>query len=150
MEINYQAQFLLAYTSFLAGLLLGLLYDILKIVRFPFGKIGVFFSDILQTVVCFFTVQVLLFNYWNGKIRLYPYVVCFSALILYRITLGKLTSYLFTKIRSFLSPRFNYCVSAITGYIIKKRQLRKAAHGFGIKLPRRKYFGKENTSEYGN
>lgn len=146
MEVNYRAQFILALASVPAGLLLGALYDILRLVRIPFGRIGVFFTDLIQAFVCFFSVQILLFNYWNGKIRLYPFIICFASLVLYRLTLGRLFTAVASRIKAYVSPRLSYRVAAAKGYFYKKRLLKYAINGFGIKLPRRIKSGRKNTS----
>ncbi len=146
MEIDYRAQFVLAFVSVPAGVFLGAVYDVFRLLRIPFGKLGVFVTDLLQAVLCFFTVQVLLFNYWSGKIRLYPFIICFVSLVIYRLTVGRLLTAVAFKIKAFVSPRISYRVSAVKGYFYKKRLLKYAINGFGIKLPRRKSSGKENTS----
>ena len=146
MEVDYRGQLLLALYSFPTGLLLGAVYDILRLFRLPFGKIGVFISDILQTFLCFISVQILLYNCWNGKIRVYPFFICFIGFVLYRATLGRLFTAVFIKLSSYIKPRILYRIAMVRGYIYKKRLLHKAAHGFGIKLPRRKRSGKKNKT----
>lgn len=146
MEVDYRGQLLLALYSFPTGLLLGAVYDILRLFRLPFGKIGVFITDILQTFLCFISVQILLYNCWNGKIRVYPFFICFIGFVLYRATLGRLFTTVFIKLSSYIKPRVLYRIAMVRGYIYKKRLLRKAAHGFGIKLPRRKRSGKKNKT----
>lgn len=146
MEVDYRGQLLLALYSFPAGLLLGAVYDIFRLFRLPFGKIGVFITDILQTFLCFISVQILLYNFWNGKIRVYPFIICFISFVFYRATLGRMFTAVFVKLSSFIKPRVLYRAASVRGYIYKKRLLYKAAHGFGIKLPRRKRRGKKNTT----
>lgn len=146
MEVDYRAQLLLALYSVPTGLFLGAVYDILRLARLPFGKIGVFFTDILQTFLCFLAVQILLFNFWNGKIRVYPFFICFLSFVLYRATIGRLTTAAYLKLSSYIKPRFLYKVVVVRGYIYKKRLLKQASVGFGIKLPRRKRSGKKNTA----
>ena len=146
MEVDYRGQLLLALYSFPTGLLLGAVYDILRLFRLPFGKIGVFITDIMQTFLCFISVQILLYNCWNGKIRVYPFFICFIGFVLYRATLGRLFTAVFIKLSSYIKPRVLYRIAMVRGYIYKKRLLRKAAHGFGIKLPRRKRSGKKNKT----
>ena len=146
MEVDYRGQLLLALYSFPTGLLLGAVYDILRLFRLPFGKIGVFITDILQTFLCFISVQILLYNCWNGKIRVYPFFICFISFVLYRATLGRFFTAVFIKLSSYIKPRVLYRIAMVRGYIYKKRLLYKAAHGFGIKLPRRKRSGKKNTA----
>ena len=146
MEVDYRAQFILAFMSVPAGFLLGAVYDVLRLVRIPVGKIGVFFTDLLQAFLCFFAVQILLFNYWSGKIRLYPFVICFVSLVVYRLTVGRFLTAVALRIKAYISPRLSYRVAAVKGYFYKKRLLKYAINGFGIKLPRRKRSGKENTS----
>ncbi len=146
MEVDYRAQLLLALYSVPIGLFLGAIYDILRLARLPFGKIGVFFTDILQTFLCFLAVQILLFNFWNGKIRVYPFLICFLSFVLYRATIGRLTTAAYLKLSSYIKPRLLYKVAVVRGYIYKKRLLKQASVGFGIKLPRRKRSGKKNTA----
>lgn len=146
MEVDYRGQLLLALYSFPTGLLLGAVYDILRLFRLPFGKIGFFITDILQTFLCFISVQILLYNCWNGKIRVYPFFICFIGFVLYRATLGRLFTAVFIKLSSYIKPRVLYRIAMVRGYIYKKRLLHKAAHGFGIKLPRRKRSGKKNKT----
>ncbi len=146
MEVDYRAQLLLALYSVPTGLFLGAIYDMLRLARLPFGKIGVFFTDILQTFLCFLAVQILLFNFWNGKIRVYPFLICFLSFVLYRATIGRLTTAAYLKLSSYIKPRLLYKVAVVRGYIYKKRLLKQASVGFGIKLPRRKRSGKKNTA----
>ncbi len=146
MEVDYRGQLLLALYSFPTGLLLGAIYDMLRLFRIPFGKAGVFITDILQTFLCFLSVQILLYNFWNGKIRVYPFLICFFSFVLYRATFGRLSTAVFKKLSSYIKPRILYKVAAVRGCIYKKRLLYKAAHGFGIKLPRRKRSGKKNKT----
>lgn len=146
MEVDYRAQFVLAFMSVPAGIFLGTVYDLFRLVRIPFGKVGIFFTDLLQAFLCFFTVQVLLFNYWSGKIRLYPFIICFVSLVAYRLTVGRLFTAVALRIKAYVSPRLSYRIAAVQGYFYKKRLLKYAINGFGIKLPRRKRSGKENTS----
>lgn len=146
MEVDYRAQLLLALYSVPTGLFLGAVYDVFRLARLPFGKIGVFFTDILQTFLCFLAVQILLFNFWNGKIRVYPFLICFLSFVLYRATIGRLTTAAYLKLSSYIKPRLLYKVAVVRGYIYKKRLLKQASVGFGIKLPRRKRSGKKNTA----
>ncbi len=146
MEVDYRAQLLLALYSVPTGLFLGAVYDVFRLARLPFGKIGVFFTDILQTLLCFLSVQILLFNFWNGKIRIYPFLICFVVFVLYRATVGRLTTAAYFKLSSYIKPRLLYKLAVVRGYIYKKRLLKQASVGFGIKLPRRKRSGKKNTA----
>ncbi len=146
MAVDYRAQLLLALYSVPLGFLLGAVYDILRLVRIPFGIVGTFFTDILQAFACFASVQILLFNFWSGKIRLYPFIICFVSLLLYRVTLGRMFTAVGIKISSYITPRVNFALRAVKGYILKKRLLRYAAVGFGIKLSRRKRSGEKNTA----
>lgn len=146
MAVDYCAQLLLALYSVPLGFLLGAVYDILRLVRIPFGKLGVFVADTLFAFACFVSVQILLFNFWSGKIRLYPFIICFVSLVLYRATLGRTFTAIGIKISSYITPRARFVANAVKGYILKKRLLRKAAVGFGIKLPRRKRSGEKNTA----
>ena len=120
MEVNYRGQLLLALYSFPAGLLLGAVYDIFRLFRLPFGKIGVFITDILQTFLCFISVQILLYNFWNGKIRVYPFIICFISFVFYRATLGRLFTAVFIKLSSYIKPRVLYRIAMVRGYIYKK------------------------------
>lgn len=146
MEVDYRAQLLLALYSVPTGLFLGAVYDVFRLARLPFGRIGVFFTDILQTLLCFLSVQILLFNFWNGKIRIYPFLICFVVFVLYRATVGRLTTAAYLKLSSYIKPRLLYKLAVVRGYIYKKRLLKQASVGFGIKLPRRKRSGKKNTA----
>lgn len=146
MAVDYRAQILLALYSVPLGFLLGALYDVLRLVRLPFGVIGVFLTDTLQAFACFASVQILLFNFWSGKIRLYPYIICFVSLLLYRATVGRLFTVIGIKISSYITPRAVNTFNAVKGYILKKRLLRRAAMGFGIKLSGRNGSGEENTA----
>ena len=146
MEVDYRAQLLLALYSVPTGLFLGAVYDVFRLARLPFGRIGVFFTDILQTLLCFLSVQILLFNFWNGKIRIYPFLICFVVFVLYRATVGRLTTAAYLKLSSYIKPRLLYNLAGVRGYIYKKRLLKQASVGFGIKLPRRKRSGKKNTA----
>lgn len=146
MATDYRAQLILALCSVPLGFFLGAVYDILRLVRIPFGKLGIFVADTLFAFACFVSVQILLFNFWSGKIRLYPFIICFVSLALYRVTLGRLFTAVGIKISSYITPRVRYRVCAVKGYILKKRLLRYAAVGFGIKLPRRKRSGEKNTA----
>lgn len=146
MAVDYRAQLLLALYSVPLGFLLGALYDVLRLVRLPFGVIGVFLTDTLQAFACFASVQILLFNFWSGKIRLYPYIICFVSLLLYRATVGRLFTVIGIKISSYITPRVVKTFNAVEGYILKKRLLRRAAMGFGIKLSGRNGSGEENTA----
>ena len=146
MEVDYRAQLLLALYSVPTGLFLGAVYDVFRLARLPFGRIGVFFTDILQTLLCFLSVQILLFNFWNGKIRIYPFLICFVVFVLYRATVGRLTTAAYLKVSSYIKPRLLYKLAVVRGYIYKKLFLKQASVGFGIKLPRRKRSGKKNTA----
>lgn len=146
MAVDYRAQLLLALYSVPLGFFLGAVYDIFRLVRIPFGKLGVLVADTLFAFACFVSVQILLFNFWSGKIRLYPFVICFVSLVLYRVTIGRMFTAVGIKISSYITPRVNYVLRAVKGYILKKRLLSYAAGGFGIKLPRRKRSGKKDTA----
>ncbi len=146
MQIDFRFQLLLALYSFPAGVLLGALHDIFRVIRLPFGKIGVFVTDTLQVLVCFFTVQVLLFNFNSGKIRFYPFVFCFIGLVLYRTTVGRLFTAVAVKLASYISPLIKLALLAVKGYILKKRLLRAATGGLGIRFIGRDRRDKENTT----
>lgn len=137
MEIDYKAQTLLAIYSVPVGFLLGAVYDVFRLVRLPFGKIGVFITDVIQVFLCFFSVQILLYNFWSGKIRIYPFVICFIGMVIYRITVGRAVTALFIKLNSYITPRILLQYYRVKGYIIKKRLLKQAVKGFGIKFSRR-------------
>lgn len=146
MEVDYGAQFALAAVSLAAGLFLGVLYDVMRLVRAPFGKAGVFMSDLSFCVIFTLSVAVLLYNYWSGKLRVYPFLLCFCGLVVYRLTLGRLTAYIAVSIKRLISPRLAYLRLAVKGYILRRKLLAEASRGFGIRLKKEKRECQEEQS----
>ncbi len=76
----------------LFGVGLGLIYEVLRILRiaFNFKNIAIFIQDVLYFLVCSPLLFVFMLNTTDGKVRIYIFVGAFLGFLLYYFTLGML------------------------------------------------------------
>lgn len=104
MELTFYQQSVAFMYSVLLGLALGVIYGVLKIIRIAFfsNKISVFISDIFFMLVAAMSVFYFSLAFLYGYIRIYVFIGCITGFLLYRCTLGKVTSMLYCPLINFI------------------------------------------------
>lgn len=92
MEQNFYESTLLALWSLAVGAFLCAVYDIFRVFRL--GKrqnsVLLFFSDIVFSLICAFSMLLLFFNLSYGKMRLYAFVCALGGFLVWRFTLSRI------------------------------------------------------------
>ena len=123
-----------AVAAVVAGLILGLIYDVFRLLRaataYPaaLGNVVTLVADLffcaLSSVVCLLVA----FNYGNGELRGYALVLTFGVFMAYEVTVGKLT-------RSLSAAAGRNAVlmaGAAESAAQRRRTVRRAARGFDL------------------
>jgi hypothetical protein len=93
----------ICFFSSAAGIFLGLIYSIFKILRLSFKlkKIGTFILDILYSLLCAISVFLLILFLNNGNIRYFILNIIAVSYIIYHMTIGRLILLFFYRISEF-------------------------------------------------
>lgn len=81
---------LLFFYSILTGAVLGVVYDIFRILRisFPPKKIAIIVQDVIFALICIITTLMFLQFFTNGALRFFVLIGEFLGFLLYYLTIG--------------------------------------------------------------
>ena len=144
MEIDYVSQHLLFFTSLAAGVVSGVVYDAIRLVRTLFGVRWILFiSDFLFCIYHSCIMCVLFFNYSHGRIRAYALLASAAGFAAYYFTIGRVTKKAFDVIKtalhrfykkasSKLAYRCGRIYRSLYSFFAVRSALTSASKGFGI------------------
>ena len=117
MEISLTGQSVVFLFSCVVGGLLGVFYDVFRIIRIAFNSkwLSVFFQDLIFCVFSAFSIILLVFYTNSGTVRWFSLFGCFICFVLYHMTVGKLVIFMSKKIIDFIKKvlRFIYKITVI-------------------------------------
>ena len=108
---------------FIAGLLFGSIYDILRFFRLVFpGKRAAFVFDLLFFIIISPAMFLLLLSYNNGQVRVFYFTAVIIGFLLYVLTLYRLTGFFERGLAAFLRFIIKNCLKSFKKVlqIIKK------------------------------
>ncbi len=116
-EINNTLQMISFARSVFLGIILCLIYDILRIVRasFDFGKLTIFFQDILFSVFSSLVTFLFLLSLTNGEIRAFVIVGMGVGFLISRLTISRI----FLNVGKFIFIRFKKLLKAFSEWFYK-------------------------------
>ena len=86
------------------GLVFGVLYDAVFILESLFkNKVFVFFADLVYMIICSFAFVCFLIGYNNGEMRTIFVLISLLSLIIYMLSLHKISKVLASKLSKLLS-----------------------------------------------
>lgn len=117
MSLDIVAELYFLLHCFLMGVLITMLYDILRILRriIPHNILTVSLEDLLYWIVCSLLIFAMLIRENNGVLRWFAVAGAMAGMLLYKKTLG----FLFVKYISLLLQRSLHLVGRIFAALIK-------------------------------
>ena len=105
MELNFYQQSIAFLWSIPLGVAIGILYGAIKFIRtaFDFRRIATIISDIVFMLIS--TVVIYLFSiaYIQGFVRIYVFIGCIIGFLIYRLSIGRIITKIYSPIISFIS-----------------------------------------------
>lgn len=100
MELSFAQQSGAFLWSVALGTALAVLYGVLKFIRFSFspGRAAVFLLDVLFMLVCAVSCFLFSVGFIRGYVRFYVFVGAALGFAAYRLSLGKLTFLLYSRV----------------------------------------------------
>ena len=135
------------FHSFLLGILITVLYDILRILRrtIPHNVLAVSVEDFLYWVACSFFIILELIRENNGTLRWFAVAGAMAGMLLYKITLGflfvKYVSLLLRKVLHFLGASGRVLMRPVRAAAGRMDRVRRHSHNrikTGISLGKKK------------
>lgn len=116
-EINNSLQLLSFGRALLLGVIICLVYDVLRVCRkiYAFSVLGIFFQDVIFSVLSAFAVFIFLLGVTNGEMRGYVFLGLSIGFLFSRLTLSRIW---FLSLRLVLS-KIKWIFSLVSGYIYK-------------------------------
>lgn len=124
MELTFIQQSIAFLYSLMLGVILGLVYEIFKIIRiaFSFKKTTILFYDVVYVIIYTLAVFVFSIAFLQGYTRIYLFFGCFIGLVVFKITLGRLFSKIYCPLISFiknLSHKIQFIFKKIAKKLLK-------------------------------
>jgi len=105
LELNFYQQSIAFLWSIPLGIVIGILYGIIKFIRiaFNFRKTSTIISDVAFMLIS--TVAIYLFSiaYIQGLVRIYVFIGCIIGFLIYRLSIGRLIARIYSPIIVFVS-----------------------------------------------
>ena len=116
-EINNSLQLLSFARALLLGIIICLGYDVLRVYRkvYDFSSLGIFFQDVIFSVLAAFVVFIFLLGVTNGEMRGYIFLGLLIGFVVSRLTLSRIW---FLSLRFVLS-KIKLIFSLVSGFIYK-------------------------------
>ena len=104
MEISMAAQGVVFLFSCVVGAVLGVVYDVFRIIRIAFNSkwVSVFFQDFIFCIFSSFSIILLVYYTNSGIVRWFSLFGCFLCFVLYHMTVGRIIIFVSRKIINFI------------------------------------------------
>lgn len=105
MELNFYQQSIAFLWSIPLGVAIGIFYGIIKFIRtaFDFKKTATVIADIIFMLTLSIAIYLFSIAYILGFVRIYVFIGCMIGFLLYRLTLGRLLTRIYSPIVKFIS-----------------------------------------------
>ena len=139
---------------FIAGVLFGAIYDILRFFRLIFpNKRAVFVFDLLFFFIISPVMFLLLLSYNNGQVRAFYFTSAFFGFIIYILTIYRLTGIFERGIASFIRKILKKCLKSFKKVLQKIKKVyynMLALSGKALHLKKKSKDKKSKKKEVGN
>ncbi len=127
MELTFIQQSIAFLYSLLIGVVLGIVYEVFKILRLGFcnKKQSVFILDLIYMLIASLSLFIFSIAFLQGYTRIYLFFGCFIGLIIFKVTLGRMFSKIYCPI-ILMIKKISHKIQCIFKKITKK--LLKISH----------------------
>ena len=115
MFLSSRHEIMVLFGTFLGGMVLGLIFDLFRILRKNFKSADKFLwlQDVLMWAVMLAVVYITLFITNDGKIRWYVFVGFITGVAIYMVTLSTFIMKISTAVISFLKKFFSFVIGIV-------------------------------------